>query len=147
MNSLSQVLFWQADDGARLYGGHFGGIDVFTAAEDEVRSAVGEERVTHRIQPADIAQRFPVARTPGFCTDVEIAWRGVLLRPQVDFAHIIGAEFTPVLPDDLHFADYAAANRAWPRDPLGPRDDRHRPYLRPCVKFEDALGAKPFDPC
>ncbi|MGY4483569.1 hypothetical protein ACVWWR_002760 [Bradyrhizobium sp. LM3.2] len=132
MYALAQFRIGQSHHHAGAHAGalrdrglDLGRIDVGTAAQHHVGKAVTEIEVAFRVQPADIAERFPAVRA-ALRLGAEIVIGGVLavIVEEINLAALARRHVVAVLADDAqarHLADLA--DRALVRQPFRAGDD------------------------
>src|SRR5262249_27104984 len=94
MHALPEFRNWQTDNDARTHiwmradsSFDLGRIDVGAAAQDHVGQTIAEIQVAIRIQPSDIAQRFPPVRAPlRLCAEIMIGGAGSVMGKEIDFS-------------------------------------------------------------
>src|SRR3954454_6089383 len=129
-------------------GFDFGRIDVGAAAQHHVGEAVTEIEVAFRIQPADIAERFPAVGA-ALRLGAEIVIGGILavIVEEIDLAGLARRNVVAVLADDAqarHLADLA--DRTLVRQPFRAGDDAGALSLGTAIELPDPLRPKPGDP-
>src|SRR3954471_18011591 len=155
MHALPQLRIGQSHDHAGPYARAFGDgclalgrIDVGAPAQDHVGEAVAEIEVALRIQPADVAERFPAVGA-ALRLGAEVVIGGVLavIVEEVDLAGLARRNVVAVLADDAqarHLADLA--DRALVRQPFRAGDDAGALPLGAAIELPDSLGPEPGDP-
>jgi hypothetical protein len=96
-------------------------IDVGAAAQNHVGEAVAKIEIAFRIQPSDIAERFPaIGAALRLGAEIVIGRAGAVIGQEIDFAGLAGGDLVAVFADDAQACGLAdLADRALVRQPFG----------------------------